>query len=104
MKDCDGKDFEKLFAENVNQATDKVSLSYAFLKALRARHEEDQSRIAELEDALEKTKHEKAVLIERAAAIAWNVYMDTCKKNGVNPASYEHWCSASEIRELKDEL
>ena len=98
----DSKDFEKAVAEN--PATEKVSVNYAFLKALQAQHAEDQERVAELEDALEKTKHEKMVLIEKAATIAWNVYMDTCKKNGVSPASYEHWCSAREIRELKDEL
>jgi len=48
--------FEKLFAESVNPKTEKVSLSYAFLKALRERHADDQKRIAELEDALEKAK------------------------------------------------
>jgi hypothetical protein len=100
----DGKEFEKLFIENVNPTTNKVSLSYSFLKALRERHAEDQKQIAELRDALEKTKHEKVLLIEKAAVIAWNVYMDTCKKNGIGPAGWEHWCSANEIRKLKDEL
>lgn len=52
----DGKDFEKLFAENVNSDTEKVSLSYAFLRALRERHAGDQKRIAELEDALEMVR------------------------------------------------
>lgn len=99
-----GKEFEKLFAESVNPTTEKVSLSYSFLKALRERHAGDQKRIAELENALEKTKHEKVLLIEKAAVTAWNVYMDTCKKNGIGPAGWEHWCSANEIRKLKDEL
>ena len=52
----DGKEFEKLFIENVDPRTEKVTLSYAFLKALRERHAEDQKRIAELEDALEQAK------------------------------------------------
>ena len=52
----EGKEFEKLFAESVNPETEKVSLNYAFLKALRERHAGDQARIAELEDALEKAK------------------------------------------------
>ena len=52
----DGKDFEKLFAESVNPTTEKVTLSYSFLKALRERHAGDQKRIAELEDALKKAK------------------------------------------------
>ena len=100
----DSKDFEKLFAESVNPTTEKVTLSYSFLKALRERHAGDQKRIAELEDALEKVKHEKVALIEKAAVTAWNVYMETCKKNGIGPAGWEHWCPANEIRKLKDEL
>jgi hypothetical protein len=52
----DGKGFEELFVENVNPTTEKVTLSYAFLKALRERHAGDQKRIAELEDALEQAK------------------------------------------------
>ena len=52
----EGKEFEQLFAESVNPKTEKVTLSYAFLKALRERHAGDQTRIAELEDALEKAK------------------------------------------------
>ena len=52
----DGKEFEKLFTESVNPTTEKVTLSYSFLKALRERHADDQKRIAELEDALEKAK------------------------------------------------
>lgn len=52
----DGKEFEKLFVENINPTTEKVELSYAFLKALRERHAGDQKRIAELEDALEQAK------------------------------------------------
>ena len=52
----DGKEFEKLFIENVDPRTEKVALSYSFLKALRERHAGDQKRIAELEDALEQAK------------------------------------------------
>ncbi len=52
----EGREFEKLFAENADPKTEKVLLSYAFLKALRERHADDQKRIAELEDALEKAK------------------------------------------------
>ena len=100
----DGKEFEKLFIENVDPRTEKVTLSYAFLKALRERHAEDQKRIAELEDALAKAKADKIALIETAAITAWNVYMDTCKKNGIGPAGWEHWCAANEIRKLKDGL
>ena len=98
----DSKDFEKAVAEK--PATEKVLINYAFLKALQAQHAEDQERIAELEDALEKARHEKVLLIEKAAVTAWNAYMDTCKKNGIDPAGCEHWCSANEIRELKNEL
>lgn len=94
----DGKDFEKLFAESVNPTTEKVTLSYSFLKALRERHADDQKRIAELEDALERVKQEKVALIEKAAVTAWNGYMDTCKKNGIGPAGWEHWCAANAIR------
>ena len=54
----DRKDFEKLFAENINPATEKVTLSYAFLRALRERHADDQKRIAELENQLLSLKNE----------------------------------------------
>jgi hypothetical protein len=52
----EGKEFEKLFVESIDPKTEKVSLSYTFLKALLERHVSDQMRIAELEDALEKAK------------------------------------------------
>lgn len=35
---------------------------------------------------------------ERAAVIAWNHYMDTCKKQGIAPASMEHWIASAAIR------
>ena len=95
------QDFEKLFAENVNPSTEKVSLSYAFLRALRERHAGDQKRIAELENQLLSLKNE---VLEKAAVTAWNVYMATCKKNGIGPSGWEHWCAATEIRKLKDGL
>lgn len=97
----DGKDFEKLFAENVNPSTEKVSINYAFLRALRERHADDQKRIVELENQLLSLK---SAVLEKAAVTAWNVYMDTCKKNGIGPSGWEHWCAATEIRKLKDVL
>lgn len=63
----DGKDFEKLFAESVNPTTEKVTLSYSFLKALRERHAGDQKRIAELEDALKRQRTLLAMLLAFAA-------------------------------------
>ena len=96
-----GKDFERLFAENVNPANEKVTLSYAFLRALKERHADDQKRIAELESQLLSLKNE---VLEKAAVTAWNACMETCKKNGIGPSGWEHWCAATEIRKLKDVL
>lgn len=91
--------FEELFKIHVDPSTNKVSISYDFLKALRERHADDCRRMAELEMLLIVQKEH---LLETAATVAWNVYMDTCKKNGIGPAGWEHWCAASKIRELKN--
>ncbi len=39
--------------------------------------------------------------IEKCAVVAWNHYMDVCKKNNISPATFNEWCASSKIRELK---
>lgn len=36
---------------------------------------------------------------ERDAVIAWNHYMDTCRKRILPPSAVEYWCAATAIRE-----
>ena len=40
--------------------------------------------------------------LEEAAVIAWNHYMDTCKKKGISPVTFQDYCAASAIRAIKD--
>jgi len=44
----------------------------------------------------------RAEALEEAAVIAWNHYMDTCKKKGISPVTFQDYCAASAIRAIKD--
>lgn len=41
---------------------------------------------------------------ERCAVVAWNHFMEVCKKFGLAPANFEHWCASSAIRMKNEEI
>ena len=47
-------------------------------------------------DRLEK-KNEQ--LAEKCAILAWNHFMETCKKKGIPPTNQEEWCASQHIRD-----
>lgn len=43
-------------------------------------------------------------VLEQAAVIAWNHYMDTCSANRVPPAAFQGWLAAGAIRKMIGEI
>ena len=55
--------------------------------------------IIALMDQVEEEKKKNAVLAEKCAIMAWNHFMEVCKKKGIPPAGNEEWCSSQHIRD-----
>lgn len=49
-------------------------------------------------------KHAIKDALEDAAKVAWNHYMDTCKKNRLPAAEFGYWMACDDIRKLKEQL